>query len=723
MATFYSNIDLKKNQLKSVVIDNDTESNIGNGLKGQIFYDTGTDKLMLWNDTEWVSTNEGHTALAGGGLYLNNGAFSLNFTDSTTDNVGLLPNGAAAAALDLFAMYDIGTNTHKSVTLTNIRDGLAGTSGTTLLAGDTALLQLGTTSTTALAGDTSLLQLGTTSTTALAGDTSLLHLGTTSTTALAGDTSLLQLGVTSTTALAGDTSYSTLVLGTTSTTALAGDTSLLQIGTTSTTALAGDTSLLQIGTTSTTALAGDTSLLQLGTTSTTALAGDTSLLQIGTTSITALAGDTAYSTLALGTTSTTALAGDTAYSTLALGTTSTTALAGDTAYSTLALGTTSITALAGDTSTISNSSSWYSTSLKLGYSSSTQWIDFGSTVSAIDFAIGNSTALTLSSTALKPGAVNGLTLGATTKDFGGIFTTGVIRPTNTTGNTAGTPLTIKAGGKSSSASTAQVGGHLRLYGGKGTGAGLGGNVEFYVSPAADAGANGYDATAANGEALALRIDSTRKATFADDVAINGDLTVSGTMITNNVEIQTTANGVIFEGTTGDGFETKLVATDPTGARTITLPDASFTVASDATFTPDTGAGGNDGVKGLVPASTAGDAAANKFLHADGTFAVPSGTLTNSNLVTWNATIDYDDTTFVSNKYAIITHSGTSFDWDITLFENPGSSQQEIFANITYPDNGSVKIAFTGSMPTADVKVLAVKINSSVSNITSSVVYA
>src|SRR5688572_5078796 len=38
-----------------------------------------------------------------------------------------------------------------------------------------------------------------------------------------------------------------------------------------------------------------------------------------------------------------------------------------------------------------------------------------------------------------------------------------------------------------------------------------------------------------------------------------------------------------------------------------------------------GDSGSGGTKGLVPAPGAGDAAAGKFLKADGTFAVPSGT--------------------------------------------------------------------------------------------------
>ena len=56
-----------------------------------------------------------------------------------------------------------------------------GTSGTTALAGDTALLALGKSGTTALAGDTSLLALGTSGTTALAGDTNIVTIGSSTT--------------------------------------------------------------------------------------------------------------------------------------------------------------------------------------------------------------------------------------------------------------------------------------------------------------------------------------------------------------------------------------------------------------------------------------------------------------------------------------------------------------------------------------------------------------
>lgn len=66
-----------------------------------------------------------------------------------------------------------------------------------------------------------------------------------------------------------------------------------------------------------------------------------------------------------------------------------------------------------------------------------------------------------------------------------------------------------------------------------------------------------------------------------------------------------ANGNFFMGVAG-------VATAQTGTQA---------TAGLVNFVGDSGAGG---VKGLVPAPAAGDAAANKFLHADGSWQVPAG---------------------------------------------------------------------------------------------------
>ena len=57
-----------------------------------------------------------------------------------------------------------------------------------------------------------------------------------------------------------------------------------------------------------------------------------------------------------------------------------------------------------------------------------------------------------------------------------------------------------------------------------------------------------------------------------------NLTVSETLSINNVEMISTSNGIVFEGTTNNDFETTLYALDPTEDRTLALPNASGTVA-------------------------------------------------------------------------------------------------------------------------------------------------
>jgi len=64
----------------------------------------------------------------------------------------------------------------------------------------------------------------------------------------------------------------------------------------------------------------------------------------------------------------------------------------------------------------------------------------------------------------------------------------------------------------------------------------------------------------------------------DTIIIPGDLQVTGTTTTNNVETVSTSNGVIFEGNAADDNEVTLLAQTVTADRTIVLPDASGTVA-------------------------------------------------------------------------------------------------------------------------------------------------
>ena len=64
----------------------------------------------------------------------------------------------------------------------------------------------------------------------------------------------------------------------------------------------------------------------------------------------------------------------------------------------------------------------------------------------------------------------------------------------------------------------------------------------------------------------------------DLVKINGSLEVIGTTTTNNVEVVSTSNGVIFEGSATDDFEGTLKAGTLTADRTYTLPNKGGTVA-------------------------------------------------------------------------------------------------------------------------------------------------
>jgi hypothetical protein len=75
-----------------------------------------------------------------------------------------------------------------------------------------------------------------------------------------------------------------------------------------------------------------------------------------------------------------------------------------------------------------------------------------------------------------------------------------------------------------------------------------------------------------------------------NVTVPGDLTVAGTTTIIDSTILQVQNEIKFEGTTADDFETSLVAAGPTADRTITLPDATGTVAlldASQTFTNKT----------------------------------------------------------------------------------------------------------------------------------------
>jgi hypothetical protein len=74
-------------------------------------------------------------------------------------------------------------------------------------------------------------------------------------------------------------------------------------------------------------------------------------------------------------------------------------------------------------------------------------------------------------------------------------------------------------------------------------------------------------------------------TKAGDLTITGNLTVNGTTTTINSTAINVNNQVIFEGATANGFETTLTSEDPTADQTITLPNATGTVALTSNLSP------------------------------------------------------------------------------------------------------------------------------------------
>lgn len=92
-------------------------------------------------------------------------------------------------------------------------------------------------------------------------------------------------------------------------------------------------------------------------------------------------------------------------------------------------------------------------------------------------------------------------------------------------------------------------------------------------------------------------------TISNDLFVLGDLQVIGTTTTNNVETVSTSNGVIFEGSVADANELTLIAGVLTADRTVTLPDATGTVALTSDITAE------------KTANTIGDGTSTSFVVA------------------------------------------------------------------------------------------------------------
>ncbi len=144
--------------------------------------------------------------------------------------------------------------------------------------------------------------------------------------------------------------------------------------------------------------------------------------------------------------------------------------------------------------------------------------------------------------------------------------------------------------------------------------------------------------------------------------ITGDLTVSGTTVTVDSASVLVKDRVQFEGATADGYETVLLATDPTADRTITLPDASGTVAMTsglAAYLPlaggaVTGAITTNSTFDGVDIATRDAVLTSTTTTANAALPKAGGTLTGA--ITTNSTFDGVD---IATRDAVLTATTTT----------------------------------------------------------------
>lgn len=185
------------------------------------------------------------------------------------------------------------------------------------------------------------------------------------------------------------------------------------------------------------------------------------------------------------------------------------------------------------------------------------------------------------------------------------------------------------------------------------------------------------------------------------VVIPGDLQVTGTTTTNNVETVSTSNGVVFEGNVADANELTLLAGTLTADRTVTLPDATGTVA--LTTDPI----GVNGISGLTESSTVADGPENGYFAFWDDDAGSNKQITLENLakeIITSRTALIDVSLMGSNTTATITHNLSSNFLIVQMYDT--TTGEVVFADIDHTSSSATNIIFS-STPTNDIRVVII----------------
>jgi hypothetical protein len=160
----------------------------------------------------------------------------------------------------------------------------------------------------------------------------------------------------------------------------------------------------------------------------------------------------------------------------------------------------------------------------------------------------------------------------------------------------------------------------------------------------------------------------------DNLTIDGNLIVNGTTTTiDSTTIQVT-DSFVFEGATEDGFETTLQINDPTADRTITLPDATGTVALTSDIPSLTGYVTETATQSLTnktldSAVLTGTVTADSSVGSNGQVLASTGTG-----VQWITPSSYALPSQTGNTGKFLTTDGTSESWaSISQYSLPSQS--------------------------------------------------
>ena len=294
-------------------------------------------------------------------------------------------------------------------------------------------------------------------------------------------------------------------------------------------------------------------------------------------------------------------------------------------------------------------------------------------------------------------------------------------------STAIPTFTVDADGRLTAAGEASISTTLSIAADSGTGDG----VDLATDTLTISGTANEIETSVSGDTITVGLPAD--VTVGNNLTVLGNLQVTGTTITNNVETVSTTNGVIFEGTVADENELSLIAGVLTADRTVTLPDATGTVAltsdiNDATLTVE-GSNGLSG-SGTFTANDADDTTIT-LSHGDTSSVadVDNSGLTVVQDLTFDgfghvqtvgsADITADvDARIVAREFKTSIGDGVTSVWTVThnlgtrdvivqLFDN--GSYDTVYADVERTTTNTVDITF-GVVPALnDIRVLITKI--------------